>query len=338
MNHGLRVPNIVFPYSFFCAIIPTSRDYIRYVCETINRTSKGDFSMNNITSRPFSILADCGKVYQFLLGIYERDWRNGVAAPFFEYAYASFAYWMDISYSYKNRIWEENGEIVAFCFYESPVSDIYFCLKPGYEELAGEMVAYADEYMPVKGAPIQMILFGGQDALMQAAAEHGYRQVWERFERQLDYEEELDYPLPEGFHFVKPEEYDMAKGNKCCWKGFDHEATDGPWSFQYEQCDYQLAVAPHATPELDVVIADEAGEYACFAGMWWTPDNHLAYMEPLCTIPEYRGKGLAAAALSELYRRTKRLGATHMTGGDNEFYAKIGFKPVVRWTHWQKEM
>ena len=45
----------------------------------------------SITSRPFRVLADCGKVYQFLIDIYEKDWRNGVPAPFFEYAYSSFS-------------------------------------------------------------------------------------------------------------------------------------------------------------------------------------------------------------------------------------------------------
>ena len=75
---------------------------------------------------------------------------------------------------------------------------------------------------------------------------------------------------------------------------------------------------------------------ASYAGMWWTPENKLAYTEPLCTIPEYRRKGLAAAALSELYRRTKALGATHMTGGDNGFYKAIGYKPAVKWTWWKK--
>ena len=44
------------------------------------------------------------------------------------------------------------------------------------------------------------------------------------------------------------------------------------------------------------------------------------YMEPLCTIPEYRHMGLAAAALSENYHRMKALGAIHMTGGSNPFY------------------
>ncbi|MBD5518754.1 MAG: GNAT family N-acetyltransferase [Lachnospiraceae bacterium] len=270
------------------------------------------------------------------MDIYERDWRNGVPGPFFEHAYASFAYWMDITYSYKNRIWEDNGEIVAFCFNESPVTDIYFSLKPGYEELASEMIAYADTHMPIKGGKIQLILFGGQEALMNAAKQAGYYQKSESWDMQFDFDDVLDYPLPEGFHFVNPEEYDIEKIGKCCWKGFDHEQNEGVWDHQYEQSNYLHALAPHVTPKLAVIIADEKGEYACYAGMWWTPQNKLAYMEPLCTIPEYRRKGLAAAALSELYRRMKALGATHMTGGDNGFYKAIGYKPAEKWTWWEK--
>lgn len=292
--------------------------------------------MKYITTRQFSVLADCGNIYQFMLDIYARDWRNGVPAPFFEYAFSSFAYWMDITYSYKNRIWEDQGKIVAFCFYESPVTDIYFCLKPGYEELASEMIAYADTHMSMKDGKIQLILFGGQDALMNAAKQAGYSQKSESWNMQFDFNDVLDYPLPEGFLFVCPDEYDMDKISKCCWKGFDHEQNEGVWNHQYEQSNYLLEVAPHATMNLSVAIADEKGEYACYAGMWWTPENKLAYMEPLCTIPEYCHRGLASAALSELYRRTKALGATHMTGGDNGFYKVIGYKPAVKWTWWEK--
>lgn len=293
--------------------------------------------MKNIKTRQFSVLADCGKIYQFMLEIYEKDWRNGVPAPFFEYAFSSFAYWMDITYSYKNRIWEDQGQIVGFCFYEAPITDIYFCLKPGYEELAEEMIAYADEHMSIKGEKIQLILFGGQEALIRAAKKLGYDQVSEAWDTQFDFNEALDYPLPEGFHFVEKKDYDMAKGSKCCWKGFNHEQKEGPWTHQHEQTDYLLEVAPHGTPELAVTIADEKDEYVCYAGMWWIPENKLAYMEPLCTIPEYRHRGLASAALSELYRRTKALGATHMTGGTNGFYKKIGYKPAVKWTYWKKK-
>jgi hypothetical protein len=73
-------------------------------------------------------------IYQFMLEIYEKDWRNGVPAPFLEYALSSS--WMDKSYTHRNRIWMDGEQIVAFCFTENPVTDIYFSLRPGYEMLA----------------------------------------------------------------------------------------------------------------------------------------------------------------------------------------------------------
>ena len=290
--------------------------------------------MKNIKTRQFRVLADCVKVYEFMLEIYEKDWRNGVPGPFFEYDYSSFSYWMDISYSYKNRIWEDGDKIVAFCFYTNPVTDIYFSLRPGYGELAPEMIAYAEECMPQKDEKIQLVLFAGQDALMRAAAQKGYETVWEQI--QYGFDDISDYPLPEGFHFVEPRELDLAKVAECCWRGFDHEEEEGPWNGRYIQNNYLLQTAPHATMELSVAVVDENGDYACWAGMWWTPENKLAYLEPLCTIPKYRNRGLASAALSKLYRTMQNLGATHMTGGQDEFYHGAGAVPALKWTFWKK--
>ncbi|HCT92256.1 MAG TPA: hypothetical protein DF613_12900 [Lachnospiraceae bacterium] len=198
------------------------------------------------------------------------------------------------------------------------------------------MIAYADAHMPHQNGKIRLVLFDGQNALQDAATQSGYHRVSEATDMQFDFHNALDYPLPEGFHFVKAEHADMKKVDKCCWKGFDHEKTEGTWKDEDDQNGYLIWTAPHATAGLSVIIADEKEEYACLAGMWWTPKNRLAYMEPLCTIPQYRNRGLASAALSELYRRTKRLGATHMTGGMHEFYAKIGYEPAVKWTFWEK--
>ena len=97
-----------------------------------------------------------------------------------------------------------------------------------------------------------------------------------------------------------------------------------------------MAPSPHSTGQYDVIIADEEGEYACYSGMWWVPQNRLAYMEPLCTIPRYRGMGLASAALSKHYSTLKPLGATHMTGGCSPFYEKIGYGKGIHWYCWKR--
>ena len=71
--------------------------------------------------------------------------------------------------------------------------------------------------------------------------------------------------------------------------------------------------------------------------MWWVEKTKLAYMEPLCTHPDHRRKGLAAAALSRHYHRMKALGATHMTGGGDPFYEKLGYGKGIHWTFWKRE-
>lgn len=286
----------------------------------------------NITHRQYRILSDHMAVYQFLLDIYERDWRNGVPAPFLEYALCSD--WMDKSYVHRNRIWFDDEQIVALVFYENPVTDVYFSLRPGYEFLAEEMISYAESDMPKKDGKKRLVIFGAQTALIEAAKKVGWRREFGYWEKVRDFSEPLERSLPDGYRFAEAP-LDVAKCCECCWKGFDHEAEEGPWDGDYEHA-FQLMAAPHATDKLDVAIENEAGEYVCYAGMWWTPENKLAYMEPLCTVPEHRRKGLAAAAMSELYRRMKPLGATHMTGGGDPFYDRVGFKPTIEWIFWVK--
>lgn len=285
------------------------------------------------THRQYRILSDHMAVYQFMLDIYERDWRNGVPAPFLEYALSSD--WMDKRFVHRNRLWFDGDKIVAFVFYENPVTDVYFSLRPGYEYLADEMVAYAESGMPRIDGKQRLVIFGGQNAIMRAAEKAGCRKSFAYWDKIRDFSEPLDRPLPSGYRFAAAP-LDPAKCAQCCWKGFGHEEEEGPWDGDYEHTG-MLMSAPHATTELAVAIEDEAtGEYVCYAGMWWTPENHLAYMEPLCTVPAHRCKGLAAAALSELYRRTKPLGATHMTGGGDPFYDQVGYQPTVEWTFWEK--
>ena len=270
-----------------------------------------------------------------MLDIYEKDWRNGVPAPFLEYALSSD--WMDKSLVHRWKIWEDNGRITGFVFYENPINDVYFSLRPGFEMLADEMVEYAVSSMPRVDGKLRFVIFDGQNAVKEAASKVGFQQFSGYIENVFDFEQSLKYPLPDGFHFVESKRLSVEKIAECCWKGFDHEKDEGTWNGDAEY-GYYMLMAPHMHPEASVVIENDEGEYVCYAGMWWTPENHLAYMEPLCTIPKYRKKGLAAAALSEHYRRLKPLGATHMTGGSNAFYEKIGFKPMINWTFWEKKI
>ena len=129
------------------------------------------------------------------------------------------------------------------------------------------------------------------------------------------------------------------------WEGFNEDKGPfvgweipgtGPHELYQSVLGATLAPSPHATYDRTVVIAGENGDYACFAGMWWVKKNGLAYLEPLCTVPKHRHKGLAAAALSEHDRRLRPLGARLMTGGVNDFYRRIGYRDTIVTLHFTK--
>ena len=301
-----------------------------------------------ITTKQFNLLSDINLVWDFLVETYDRENDNGRAAPFFEYALTSS--WMDTSYSFLDRFWFDGDKVVAFVYYEEPVTDIYFNVRKGYEFLADELVDYAIKNMPHFGGEQQFVLFGGQQFLKDAAAKRGFKQVYEYEDMIFDFKNQLNYELPEGYHFVDQKDIDIVKCSKLCWYGFGHgeKGEFKDWD-KYDDSYFWtpakshksgwasfLSPSPHSTPQYNIIIADAAEEYVCFSGMWWVPENKLAYMEPLCTHPDHRNHGLAAAALTQHYRTLKLLGATHMTGGENPFYKKVGYGKGSHWTFWKK--
>lgn len=300
-------------------------------------------------TKQFQLLTDINLVWDFLVDTY--DWKNdcGRAAPFFEYALTSS--WMDTSYSFLDRLWFDGDKVVAFVYYENPVTDIYFNVRKGYEFLADELFDYAISSMPHFNNEQQFVLFDGQQFLKDAAAKRGFKQVYEWNEGIFIFKNELNYELPEGYHFVDPKDMDIVKCSKLCWYGFGHgdKGEFKDWDKYDDSMDWTpakshkgalsriLTPSPHDSSQYNIVIADKNEEYVCFSGMWWVPQNQLAYMEPLCTHPDHRKKGLASAALSLHYKRMKALGATHMTGGGDPFYQKLGYGKDYHCTIWRKE-
>ncbi len=303
----------------------------------------------NITTKQFQILTDIDTVWELMTEAYDHEETNGPAAPFFEYAVTSP--WHDRDYLRLNRFWLDNGRPVAFVFYEQPVNELYFVLKPGYEILAGEMIEYAETAYPKFEDPLTLVLSVGQKALIEAAERKGYKCDYEETDRIFDFRTgKLDYPLPAGYHFVDSEHSDPLKSAKCLWDGFNSEELgpfanwdipekDGgrtPHELYQNVLGATISPSPHSTYQYTVIIADENEEYVCFSGMWWVPENKLAYMEPLCTVPSHQHKGLAAAALSRHDSVLRPLGAEIMTGGGNDFYQKIGYKGVHIRRHYTK--
>jgi len=303
----------------------------------------------NIRTKQFHILTDIDLVWKLMTDVYNHAESNGPAAPFFEYAIISS--WMDKDYVRWNRFWLDGDLPVGFVFYEQPVTSTYFVLRPGYEFLAGDMIGYAETAYPKFDKPRELNLMSGQAALIEEAKRRGYRIEYEEADYIFDFRKgKLDYPLPKGYHFVDAKTSDPLKSARCLWNGFNSEETGefvnweiptkngglSPHELYQNVLCATLSPSPHATYDYTVIIADENDEYVCFSGMWWVPENRLAYMEPLCTVPAHQHKGLAAAALSRHDRVMRALGAEVMTGGGNEFYKKIGYQDTHVVLHLKK--
>ena len=129
--------------------------------------------MKNITTKQFQPLTDMGMVWDFMVEIYDDRFANGVAAPFFEYAITST--WMNKSYLHLDRLWFDSDKVIAFVFTEEPVTSVFFSLRPGYEELAEEMIDYAEANIPNFDGEQEFVLFSGQKALADVIEKRGYK-------------------------------------------------------------------------------------------------------------------------------------------------------------------
>jgi predicted N-acetyltransferase YhbS len=101
----------------------------------------------------------------------------------------------------------------------------------------------------------------------------------------------------------------------------------------------RMLSAPNLNPYLHVFAENEKGEYVAYCGTWFNANTDYAYVEPVCTIPRYRGQGLGRAVLLEALKRCKSLGAKKAyVISDSPFYKSVGFSPHSRYTfYWHSE-
>ncbi len=147
------------------------------------------------------------------------------------------------------------------------------------------------------------------------------------------------YPvrLPEGLHLTEPDPVkDGAALQWLFWQGFNH--GDDREEFERQNDPAPAKVRKHLKPQLGLAAADSAGNLVAFCCLWYKEDTDYAYVEPVCTVPAWRKKGVAKALLYEAMNRAAALGAKKAyVISDKVFYEKIGFKKEYHYTfYWKK--
>ena len=92
-----------------------------------------------------------------------------------------------------------------------------------------------------------------------------------------------------------------------------------------------LERAPSFVPACQVVAVASDGSHAAHAGVSIDRANALAIVEPVCTHPDHRRRGLAAACMAHALGRAIERGATRATvstgtgNPSNVLYERLGF-------------
>ncbi|MDD2427489.1 MAG: GNAT family N-acetyltransferase [Eubacteriales bacterium] len=280
------------------------------------------------------IHADYQAVCDFLIALNHQDkthinwnwarWEWMYAHPYF-----------DRTQVHTIGLWKDNGIVVAAAIYDLYHGEAFCAALEDYGELFPEISEYT--YRNLKDDKgLGIAVHDGDSKMQERMLNLGYHKA-EQTETILyrDLEQDLDYQLPDGFkireiHF--PE--DNLAYQTVIWKGFDHEGD----AAELEKMLQNKELPPNRRPELCLAAANETGEFVAHCTCWYDARTDYAYVEPVCTIPNYRGKGLGKAVVCEALNRCKKLGAQKaFVISELEFYQKLGFMNHSHYTfYWHK--
>lgn len=240
-------------------------------------------------------------------------------------------------------LFEDEGRIVGLAHPEDKLTFVYFQRAPGYDHILPAMFAHANEHFGGRSIMLDRTIIGlfinDFDLELEALAESfGYERHAEFHDGYSKYDLTRSVPdaaIPPGFRIQSlADENDHQKINRCLWRGFNHEG-DIPDENLHREAVAQSA--PNFKPENTIVAVAPDGSYVSYAGIWYVPENGLAYVEPVATDPDYRLLGLGRACVLETLRRVRAAGAEiAWVGSDQPFYMAIGFEKMFQRNLWIK--
>lgn len=240
------------------------------------------------------------------------------------------------------RIWEDDGEIVAFICCEDP-EDAFIQIHPAYTHLLTEIfiwaetnLSYTDEF-DKKAITIwsndldlsKTILLSQQGYVKYSSFE------FLRYFHLKDYIP--DRPQLDDYKILSLLEYTNLE-SKCAVTVKAFGSSGLPIELYRS-----MQSAPLYRPDLDLVIVDKNDEAVACGTFWFNPHIQTGYIEPMATHPAYQGIGLGKAILTEGLSRLKNLGTNIVYVGSygekvGQFYASAGFHAYERHTPWTKSL
>ncbi|UCB42680.1 MAG: GNAT family N-acetyltransferase [Dehalococcoidales bacterium] len=299
----------------------------------------------SVRLRSYRHPADFNRVGQFLIDTYRpRTYHDNWLQPRWEYMhYHPQLDRLGESALAKIGVWESDGKIVAVAHFESMMGEAYFQIHPDFTYLKPEMLEYAEAHLSVEAdngqRQISVWVNDFDTEFESIVKSSGYRIVdgvsdcWSVFE--------ITHPfppidLPDGFRLQSlEEENDLWKLSRVIHRGFNHPGEPPQdWLAEREK----MQSAPNYRKDLNIVAVAPNGSYASYCGMWHDTVHRVAYVEPVCTDPDYRRIGVGRAVVLEGIRRCGQEGATvAFVGSEQPFYLSMGFKKLFGINLWTRQ-
>jgi mycothiol synthase len=297
---------------------------------------------STISSRQYAGDADLGALLAFLSPLATvlrptSHWHPG------NLLWNIYYFSADVDPEKSLRLWEENGAIVGFAWFDEPGSvevqvDPRLKRRNLLDFVVDDMLAWAAEcsepfQTPAEGGKLITWASEADSDRREFLAQRGFQQddfAMVRLSRSV----EADLPerqLDSGWE-VRP----VADSSEFSRRVELHREVWAP--SQLTQSAYErLRGAPGFLPELDLVLVQPDGEFASYAICWFDPGSRSGIFEPVGTRPDVQGKGLGRLIMFEGLRRLKALGARMALVSTSTFnqravklYEAVGFREVNR--------
>lgn len=293
----------------------------------------------SITRRNYSLLGgDYTKVKSFL----REHYVPYGAGPFVLEEWWEYMHtlpWLVYYSLHRIGLWEDDGRLVAVAAYEMELGEAFLWSDDAYAFLYPELVAYAEEFLSRGNEDgwreLVIEAHSSRPEELRFLQSRGYAELWSGDWPAYDFAQGIPDPtLPEGFRFVHLDEVDPSEYkrlNDMIWQGFHDGKGEGVLEGFLNTLN-----APSFRKDLSYAVQNASGDFCGYGSAWLNSHNRYGYLEPLCVHPSHQKFGLGKAIVFQIMRDLSALGATYMTGGFQEFYRHIGYRPVSTRIYLQK--
>ena len=234
-------------------------------------------------------------------------------------------------------MWEAGGDIVAAAFVGESQDDGVIVSDPGRAGLVPDLLEFLEECVPNGGLGVEVR--ASNRPLGELVRARGYeldeRGHYVVRQKVLDPACLVGVTLSPGLRVVELEDDALDRYNVAVRDVFGHVGGT-PEAYA------MVRRGPSAVRELELVVVDGDDRVVGFAEAWLDRSSRIAEFEPVGTIPARRREGIAAAVMSEVENRLRRLGCRLATVHSwsasqpaNGLYDALGYEAVDRQVTWR---